>query len=104
VVVPPNPPNAGVAVDPAPNPPNPPVDAAVEAGVLNEKGVAAAAGAVDVVAPNENPEVCAAGVVPNAPKGAAAVAAGAPNPPIEVVVNPGVVSEKAGAAEAVALG
>ena len=92
-------PNAGVAVAPAPNPPNPPVDAAVEAGVPNENGAAAAVGADDAAgAPNENPEDCVAGVVLN-PK-LFVDAAGAPKPPIGVVVNPGVVREKAGAADA----
>ena len=111
VAVEPNPPNAGgaaevvagapkagAAVGAAPKPPNPPVEAAVEACVPKEKGVAAAVGADEVAAPNENPDDCVAGVAPN-PK-LVVEAAGAPNPPIGVVVNPGVVRENAGAAEA----
>ena len=73
---------------------------AIQRGVPNENGAAAAVGsAVDVAVPNENPDVWVAGVVPN-PK-LVVDAAGAPKPPIGVVVNPGVVSEKAGADEAV---
>ena len=65
------------------------------AGAPKENGVVVMAGAV--LLPKEKPGACAAWLPPKPPKEAAVEAAWAPNPPMFVVVNPGVVRENAGA-------